>query len=576
MNWSLMGLGAVAAFVCGFMGFLSAGFTISDSVYGALHLFIMEHPDVERVGILLNIARFLAPLLLAITAIRTFALLLKDQIQDWKLGRLKGHVVICGLGRKGYELAKQYKGERKVVIIDKDKDNGFIDSSRDRDTHILTGDITDPAVLGKARTGFASDVYLMTGSDGANFSALTHIAKINEAASLPDEKQKVWLHLSSVEMCSFLRDEKILERVRKTVDFEIVSLFEAAARDLVVNELIPLLPVRPDDTRRLHLVQIGMGRMGRTIIRKLTQCAVTANGKLPKVTIVSKSAAHDHERLEGDLPGIGRFCELNMFEGDILYRSIQGQIVETIKNALSAGEIPVICLAVDSQHTNISAAMFLADQLAIEKLEDIPLFVRLTESEGWAALADDLSEQREGAYRFIKGFGIISNLCNLKEIQLTKLNNMAKVLHKNYLTERKKDGTYDASKQSHQPWETLGWHYRASNQQAADHLRVKLRTIGLELVDAKTATEEDVGFNPNDGESSILTQLEHRRWMVEKELLQWKPGIQTDLENKVHSSLVKWDRLSETEKKKDEQQIKAYQDAIAAGEYKVIREGAHQ
>jgi hypothetical protein len=183
-------------------------------------------------------------------------------------------------------------------------------------------------------------------------------------------------------------------------------------------------------------------------------------------------------------------------------------------------------------------------------------------------LAEDLSDQREGPYQLIKGFGELSKLCDRDALKQTRLNAMAQTLHEAYLV--KYGG---GNKPSHKPWKDLAWTFRTSNQQAADHLRVKLRTIGLDLVDGPVPNPTP--FKPSKEEWSLLAQLEHRRWTVEKELLKWTPGKETDYRNKVHACLVDWDELSPDAQGKDLDQIKAYEKAIKAGGYSIIRESAH-
>src|SRR3712207_5394834 len=46
-----------------------------------------------------------------------------DQLQSWRLRRLHGHVVICGLGDKGMLLTKAFREQgQPVVVIEQDDD----------------------------------------------------------------------------------------------------------------------------------------------------------------------------------------------------------------------------------------------------------------------------------------------------------------------------------------------------------------------------------------------------------------------------------------------------------------------
>jgi len=571
LNWGLVGASALAAFFCGFLGLIEiigneSGRDLFDAAYGSLQLFVLESPlDVgQESNIFYMIARFLAPLTLAFTAVKTFQKMAIEEVREQRLRHMSGHAVICGLGRKGYEIARQCRDECAVVIIECDENNDFIETCRDRGDYVLTGDAAEPALLEKARAAYAKYIYLVTRDDGSNFSALVAINEIKLRERIFNQRQKVWLHLNSIDMCSFLREDEILAKVRENLDFEIVSLFESAARQLVVEELVPWLPARPEDDRRFHLILAGLGRMGRTIVRKLAQTAVTPNGIPPRATVISLDAEGDLMKLEAELPAIQTCCPTSAHRGDILHGKTLQKISELVCESQGKGEIPVVCLAVNSQYANISAALTLADPFFKNSgVSDVPIFVRQTESEGWSALAEDLTEQSEGSYKIIRGFGAIEGLCRLEEMRLERVDAIARVFHEAYL-----DVFGDGGAPSHSQWQDLSWQYRQSNRLLAEHLRVKLRAIGLDWTDERSAATAK--FDPEQSELEMLAKLEHCRWMVEKILSKWVVGERSDYGNRVHECMVKWDELSQNEKQKDIKIIESIPAALEKGGLRLV------
>ena len=507
--------------------------------------------------------------MLAATAIFSFFKLLSTRHHEWRLNHLKNHVVICGLGRKGHELARRLMPNEKVVIIERDENNDYAGTCRDSGAFLLFGDAADAAMLKKARIEFAKEVYLFTGSDGTNFSSLVTLAAMCGGKEA-DEKISVWLHLKTLEMCSFLRDEAIIRSVRRNVELHAVNLFETAARDLVINHLVPLLPVLPDDKRRIHLIQIGLGRMGRTIVQKLAQTAVTANQRTPKVTVVSLDAQKDLDAMVGEIPQIQSVCELHAQQGDILSGETRQQIARRVRAALEVGDVPVVCLAVNRQYTNVSAALFLAELFKSDGFspsDDVPLFVRQIESEGWGALVNDLSRQEEGTYRHIKGFGDLSSLCSEESLTQSRLDRMAFAVHQAYLAANEPE-----EKPTYKPWEELDWNTKQTNRLAVDHIRVKLRTIGFACIDG-APTGKDLFMKVVDEHLKELGRLEHCRWMVATQLANWTVGEKTDYNEKIHACLVEWDQLPEKEKQKDYDQILAIPEILQAGGYSIVAEG---
>ena len=90
-----------------------------------------------------------------------------------EIAKLKNHVIICGFGRLGSDLAGQLRHRRApFVVIDKDPEK--FGSHEGQDLLRVIGDATDEVVLGEARLHEAKAVVLALPSDAENvFIALT-------------------------------------------------------------------------------------------------------------------------------------------------------------------------------------------------------------------------------------------------------------------------------------------------------------------------------------------------------------------------------------------------------------------
>ena len=83
-----------------------------------------------------------------ISASLTFSLIVDYLIKrrsEIALGRkkykLKNHIILCGLGRVGYRIAGALLGRKeKLIIIEKNPYNKYIDSLRDQGAHVFIGD----------------------------------------------------------------------------------------------------------------------------------------------------------------------------------------------------------------------------------------------------------------------------------------------------------------------------------------------------------------------------------------------------------------------------------------------------
>lgn len=93
------------------------------------------------------------------------------------------------------------------------------------------------------------------------------------------------------------------------------------------------------------------------------------------------------------------------------------------------------------------------------------------------------------------------------------------------------------------PWDELDALYKNSNrEQAADYVN-KIETIGCEIVPARGRVP---AFKFAKEELHLLAEMEHERWLGEREIIE--PH---------HADLVPWGNLGASKKKKDFDAIKA-------------------
>ncbi len=68
-----------------------------------------------------------------------------------------------------------------------------------------------------------------------------------------------------------------------------------------------------------------------------------------------------------------------------------------------------------------------------------------------------------------------------------------------------------------------------------------------------------------------LAEAAHKVWMDGKLRDGWKYGPETDKDNKIHSCLVPYDQLSESDKDSDRDMVRGIPDILAAAGYKMVK-----
>ena len=117
--------------------------------YHTLQLFILHAPHLEYpVNWQMHVGRWLSALFVFWAVIRGLSVLFRSELQlRWTRWR-GGHVIICGLGRLGRQLAVEFqRGGSRVVVIEAHADNA---AAAGPGTVILTGDACDAGQLRQA------------------------------------------------------------------------------------------------------------------------------------------------------------------------------------------------------------------------------------------------------------------------------------------------------------------------------------------------------------------------------------------------------------------------------------------
>jgi len=116
-------------------------------------------------------------------------------------------------------------------------------------------------------------------------------------------------------------------------------------------------------------------------------------------------------------------------------------------------------------------------------------------------------------------------------------------------------------------WEGLGEAMKDANRWSADHLSVKLRSIGFDGQDLSIF--DKVANDPEFFEK--LSEMEHRRWMAERLMDGWSYGPKRDNRKKIHDLLIPYGQLAVEEKDKDKDMIQNIKNLVTSAGWKEQR-----
>ena len=214
----------------------------------------------------------------------------------------------------------------------------------------------------------------------------------------------------------------------------------------------------------------------------------------------------------------------------------------------SSGCQAMVVLCLDDDYSNLHHGMQLSRKLMRWGDDTTRLFVRLTESSGWARMIDQSQSDAAWAKQLI-GFGTLEDNCAHEVFTAVEIDGLAKAVHTEYAERHEEDAV---------PWDDLPWVLQASNRQAALHIAVKLAALGYVPAEAAAGQDPEMLWQPTGEQVEMLSELEHRRWVAERSLNGWVMSEVKDVSRRETPYLCGWEALDDSIKEEDRAQVRAY------------------
>ena len=570
-KWLLIALVWVLVIALGYVGFVkhfaAVGQTRSfwNTLYPTLQLFALEFNIVPLPGNWeLQAARFLAPLMALYTVVQAAASIFQEQIQLIRMRFLKDHIVICGLGRKGFLLCQAFRkrGER-VVVIEQDASNDFLERCRQEGAMVLLGNATDSGLLRQARIWRAKNVISVCGSDGANAEISVNTHKL--ASSRKGKALSCLVHIFDPQLYNLLRECEMATGEIDAFRLEFFNVFESGSR-VLLQEYPPFSTAREVHNLRPHIIVVGAGRLGESIIvnaaRIWWDTHLNESGRL-RITLIDRQAITKKESLCLRYPQLEEACELITEEININLPVFEKAAFLFDDKGNAAVSIVYVCLDDDSQA--LRAALALHNQL---RTIEVPIVVRMTHEAGLATLLQDRGTSHDG-FANLRPFGLLDRTCTPGLITGCTYEILARGIHEQYVANERQKGSTPETNPSMVSWEELPELLKESNRNQVEHIRVKLEAIGCNI--AITNAWEVPAFKFSPEEVELLAKMEHERFVKERIKQGFIYAATKDIGEKTSPTLVSWEELPEAEKDKDRDSVRQLSELLAKARFQIYR-----
>lgn len=553
-RWFIIGGLWLIALLLGYVGFDRYFAALGEErppwnlLYLSFQLFTFESGAVEeRAGLALEIARWLAPATAAYTAFQTLSLIFREQLQIVRLRFFRDHIVICGLGRKGYRLATEFTGSGKqVAVIEMDEDNPFIEVARSAGIVVLLGDATSPQALERARIHSAQHLIAVVGNDSDN--AEIAVLGYEMSKGRRDKPLGCTVHLVDPQLCGLLRDREILAGKGGTFRLNLFNVFDSGAQ--VLLNRYP--PSGGADTPEPHILVVGLGQMGQSLIAQAGRLwAQGGQNEQLRVTVVDRDAEQRVASLNIRHPQLARDCQLIPLSMDV--GSPEFERAAFLTNEQGQCDITSIYVCLDDEGLALSTALTLHQRLGMCR---IPLVVRMEQDGGLAHLLHGLGTGG-GSFDNLHTFGLLDRSFTSKQVLNGTHEWLAQALHEEgYLTQ-----TGGTSPSAAVPWVDLDEMDRESCRREADHIAVKLDAVGYAVVSRWNREIQPVTFTEEEIEQ--MARMEHERWRRERQSQGWTHGPERDDDHKKNPLLVDWEDLSKETQELNKNLVRRLPDLLA-------------
>ncbi|SEJ25855.1 NAD-binding protein [Demequina mangrovi] len=511
-GWIVMLLAVAAVYLLGLIGLtryadlVGEDWSLGTRLYLALTLFFLENGDAEgAVPWALEVARWLAPLVLATAAVGTALTLARRRAGEWWSRWYRGHVVVVGLGERGWRVAHSARNRgRRVVVIDADAESPRLRDARRAGIPVVLGSGADPERLRAARVDRAERMIVLVGDAALGAAVADALAEVEASVGAMHDDFCCFVEVGDGRAVHDLN--ALLTATRRPGSREFFSL-EGRAGPLVVDRWAGFMGATHADP----VVVVG----GTTAARSVTATAARQWRARVRDGSTASGMSILWIRPEGvPAGGVVSTAEAAVDSLEAPRGALRTRFADALDGLVRPPGLVVIAHDDDAE----ALELLLAADLRLRGGDTRVVAVTITRS--LVSLVRD--------HPRIEVFDVLDELCSEEAIARGQLDEMARALHLGYLRQLDRTRTLDERrlKAAYRPWDRLSPEYRADNYAAARDAWVQLRLRGYDVVPLGAVAPVVESFPPDELEE--LAAAEHARWFA-KEFPQAPPPEWADV-----------------------------------------------
>lgn len=530
-------------------------------LYESLQLFVLETGEAAGpVNPTLEAARWLAPAVTVYAAVKAILALLSNKLLRLRARRWRGHTLVLGWSANARHLIQSlHTSGKRLAVLTGEATPAVVELCQELRLPLFNGEIASEEILRRANAPCAADILCVNDDDAVN---IAQAAAIQQLACPPGHQPTCFVQIDDPLLFGLLAEADLKTARPGHADLEYFNAYDRGARALL--DVYPLPDVGNEAPLRLLIA--GLGRLGERLlihaVRAWQRCG--AGGSLPMV-LVAPEASAQWAALAVRYPVLNAVGEVRCLDQDPRDLPRYGF------NPFSTAEGPILAfVCLDDDGPGLAVGLLLVR--ALEGQNATVVAALDGDTAGFAAL---LGLDRAGHDSALRVVSWRERVCSMDLLHGGITEIFARAQHEEYLrTERAKQreqiarGEQPAPNVALVPWEELAEGYRNANRDQVNDLGNKLKAISCTILE-DLELNEPAGFTVE--EIDYLSQMEHDRWVRERQGQGWTYGPVRDNTRKIHPDLILWADLTEAAKEKDRVMIRNIPNALGRVGLRVYR-----
>lgn len=490
---------AVIMLITGFLGFLQLIkepnlASVLDAAVDTVALFSLNKP--EETNILIDISRVFTFLTLFVGAA---FLLIKDVLQGQIVKTIiqQKHTLVCGLGENNrYYLESEIDQASRIVIVEQNSANPYLEAYRAKGFGVLIGDILDQGFWEKVSIYNLESFIVSTGDDRRNIEAVTSLLA---ACETYDDKSfgvstKVHVHIVNRDLNVLFQQEVLA--AKRGLNLEVVpfSFYEDASKQLFnTHSVLGSKNGIIHTEQPYQIAVVGSGELAANVVYQICKIAHLPNRNELTLYCIDKEADAFVQQLHRRFRYIDRVPNIHIqpVNADSGRSDFYEILLWHEKNLTNV----IICR--DEEQENLEIALSLYDKTYLVAANEMTLQVKVLFAVFQEMELSRKVNENKAQFRQFHTFANARDICSYANLIDEQTDAIAKLIHLGYGDTYNPDKLLDLDDPEVKSKIDTRWfaHSRMSDKESsraqAQHIDIKLRALGLTKVPAETGSDQE-------------------------------------------------------------------------------------